>query len=46
MAGLTPRTAKFVKRYAALRAVLGQAARSFGDEVVSGAFPTAEYSYH
>ncbi|GAA2099385.1 3-methyl-2-oxobutanoate hydroxymethyltransferase [Actinomadura alba] len=46
MAGLTPRTAKFVKEYADLAGVLTGAARSFAEEVVSGAFPTAAHSYH
>ena len=45
MAGLSPRTAKFVKRYADVADVLGQAARSFAEEVVAGSFPTEEYSY-
>jgi len=45
MAGLTPRTAKFVKRYADLAGVLGQAARSFASEVVGGEFPDADHSY-
>ena len=45
MAGLSPRTAKFVKRYADMAGVLGQAARSFADEVVGGQFPSEEYSY-
>ncbi len=45
MAGLSPRTPKFAKRYADVAGVLGQAARAFGDEVVAGAYPTAEYSY-
>jgi 3-methyl-2-oxobutanoate hydroxymethyltransferase len=45
MAGLSPRTPKFVKRYADLAGVLGQAAQSFADEVVGGQFPTEEYSY-
>ena len=45
MAGLSPRTPKFVKRYADLAGVLGQAARSFADEVVGGHFPSEEYSY-
>jgi 3-methyl-2-oxobutanoate hydroxymethyltransferase len=45
MAGLSPRTAKFVKRYADLAGVLGQAARSFAEDVVGGSFPTEEYSY-
>ncbi|MEU5881596.1 3-methyl-2-oxobutanoate hydroxymethyltransferase [Spirillospora sp. NPDC047279] len=46
MAGLTPHTAKFVKKYADLQTVLGDAARQYADEVVGGAFPTAEHSYH
>jgi len=45
MAGLSPRTAKFVKRYADVAGVLGQAARSFAEDVVGGSFPTEEYSY-
>jgi 3-methyl-2-oxobutanoate hydroxymethyltransferase len=45
MAGLSPRTPKFVKRYADVAGVLGQAARSFADEVVGGQFPSEEYSY-
>jgi 3-methyl-2-oxobutanoate hydroxymethyltransferase len=46
MAGLSPRTAKFVKRYADVAGVLGQAARSFGQEVVAGQFPGPEHAYH
>jgi 3-methyl-2-oxobutanoate hydroxymethyltransferase len=45
MAGLSPRTAKFVKRYADVAAVLRDAAESFAEDVVSGSFPTPEYSY-
>jgi len=45
MAGLTPRTPKFAKRYTDTAGVLGQAAKAFADEVVTGAYPTAEYSY-
>ncbi len=45
MAGLTPHTAKFVKKYADLYSVLGDAAREYAEEVVAGAFPTPEYSY-
>jgi len=45
MAGLSPRTPKFAKRYADVGGVLGQAARSFAAEVVAGTFPTEEYSY-
>jgi 3-methyl-2-oxobutanoate hydroxymethyltransferase len=45
MAGLTPRTARFVKRYADIAGTLRQAAQSFASEVVAGEFPTEEYSY-
>lgn len=45
MAGLTPKVPKFAKRYADVAGLLSQAARSFADEVVSGAYPTQEYSY-
>ncbi|XVQ13572.1 3-methyl-2-oxobutanoate hydroxymethyltransferase [Spirillospora sp. CA-255316] len=46
MAGLTPRTAKFVKKYADLATILGDAARSYADEVVGGVFPAPEHAYH
>jgi len=45
MAGLTPKVAKFAKRYADMAGLLSTAARSFADEVVAGAYPTEEYSY-
>jgi 3-methyl-2-oxobutanoate hydroxymethyltransferase len=45
MAGLTPRTAKFVKRYADLSGVLDGAARAFGEEVTGRRFPAPEHSY-
>jgi 3-methyl-2-oxobutanoate hydroxymethyltransferase len=45
MAGLSARVAKFVKRYADLATVLGDAATAFADDVTSGAFPDAEHSY-
>jgi len=45
MAGLSPRTAKFVKRYADIASVLRGAAQAFAAEVVGGTFPTPEYSY-
>ena len=45
MAGLSPRTPKFVKRYADMAGVLGRAAQSFADEVVGGRFPAEENSY-
>ena len=46
MAGLSPRTPKFVKRYADVAGVLRGAVQAFADEVVSGAFPDEEHSYH
>jgi 3-methyl-2-oxobutanoate hydroxymethyltransferase len=46
MAGLTPKTAKFVKRYAEVAEVLGGAARAFAEEVIGGQFPDEEHSYH
>jgi 3-methyl-2-oxobutanoate hydroxymethyltransferase len=46
MAGLTPGPGpKFLKKYADLRTVLGDAARAYADEVRSGAYPTLETSY-
>ena len=36
---------KFVKRYADLRSVLAEAARSFADEVSEGAYPGPEHAY-
>jgi 3-methyl-2-oxobutanoate hydroxymethyltransferase len=46
MAGLSPKTAKFVKRYAEMAEVLGGAARAFAGEVIGGQFPDEEHSYH
>jgi 3-methyl-2-oxobutanoate hydroxymethyltransferase len=45
MAGLSPHTPKFVKRYADVAGVLSDAAKSFAADVVGGSFPTPEYSY-
>jgi 3-methyl-2-oxobutanoate hydroxymethyltransferase len=45
MAGLSPRTAKFVKKYADLTGVLGDAARSFAQDVAGGQFPAPEHTY-
>jgi 3-methyl-2-oxobutanoate hydroxymethyltransferase len=45
MAGLSPRTPKFVKRYADLAGLLGRAAQSFAEDVVGGAFPDEQHSY-
>ncbi|WP_231133981.1 3-methyl-2-oxobutanoate hydroxymethyltransferase [Motilibacter deserti] len=47
MAGLTPgRPPKFVKRYADVRGVLTDAARRFADDVLAGAYPPEENTYH
>jgi 3-methyl-2-oxobutanoate hydroxymethyltransferase len=46
MAGMTEgRVPKFVKQYADLRAVLGQAARAYAEEVRDGSFPAEEHSF-
>jgi 3-methyl-2-oxobutanoate hydroxymethyltransferase len=45
MAGLTPKTAKFVKRYADVAGVLRSAVEEYASEVVGGTFPAAEHSY-
>ncbi|WP_188192996.1 3-methyl-2-oxobutanoate hydroxymethyltransferase [Nonomuraea sp. SYSU D8015] len=43
--GLTPRPAKFVKRYSDLAAEMDRAVRAFADEVASGTFPAPEHTY-
>jgi 3-methyl-2-oxobutanoate hydroxymethyltransferase len=46
MAGLrTGRAPRFVKRYADLAGVLGDATRRFADEVRNGEFPAAEHTF-
>jgi 3-methyl-2-oxobutanoate hydroxymethyltransferase len=45
MAGLSPRTPKFVKKYADVAGVLHGAAAAFAEDVTSGAFPSEEYAY-
>jgi len=46
MAGLRAGKApRFVKRYADLAGVLGDATRRYADEVRSGAFPAAEHTF-
>jgi 3-methyl-2-oxobutanoate hydroxymethyltransferase len=46
MAGLNDGPApKFVKRFANLRQVLADAARTYADEVSSGRYPGPEHSY-
>ncbi|MFF8318419.1 3-methyl-2-oxobutanoate hydroxymethyltransferase [Streptomyces bobili] len=47
MMGLTGgRVPKFVKQYADLRAVMGDAAKAFAEDVVGGTFPLDEHSVH
>ena len=45
MAGLSGKTAKFVKKYADVAGVLHGAAQAFATDVTSGRFPSEEYSY-
>ncbi|WP_165987828.1 3-methyl-2-oxobutanoate hydroxymethyltransferase [Streptomyces sp. YIM 98790] len=49
MAGMTDwpggRKPRFIKEYARLRETLGDAARAFGDDVVSGTYPAPEHSF-
>ena len=45
MAGLTPNTAKFVKRYADVGGILREAVGEFASEVASGAFPAPQHGY-
>jgi 3-methyl-2-oxobutanoate hydroxymethyltransferase len=45
LAGLTPTTAKFVKRYADMRTVLGDAVGQFAAEVENGQYPQVEHTY-
>ncbi|MEW1830448.1 3-methyl-2-oxobutanoate hydroxymethyltransferase [Streptomyces sp. NPDC088196] len=47
MLGLTGgKMPKFVKQYADLRSVMGDAAKAFAEDVVGGAFPREEHSVH
>ena len=46
MAGLTPHTAKFVKKFADVAGVLSAAAKAYAEEVTSAAFPGPEHTYH
>ncbi|MEV6024004.1 3-methyl-2-oxobutanoate hydroxymethyltransferase [Streptomyces sp. NPDC052036] len=47
MLGLTGgRVPKFVKKYADLRQVMGDAAKAFAEDVVGGTFPLDEHSVH
>ncbi|MEU8571220.1 3-methyl-2-oxobutanoate hydroxymethyltransferase [Streptomyces pathocidini] len=47
MAGMTEgRVPRFVKQYADLRRALGDSARAFAEDVVGGAFPQEEHTFH
>ncbi|WP_327356551.1 3-methyl-2-oxobutanoate hydroxymethyltransferase [Streptomyces sp. NBC_01304] len=47
MMGLTDgKLPRFVKQYAQLRSVMGDAAKAFAEDVVGGAFPQAEHAFH
>ncbi|GGO80000.1 3-methyl-2-oxobutanoate hydroxymethyltransferase [Wenjunlia tyrosinilytica] len=47
MAGMNSgRTPRFVKQYADLRGVLSGAAKAFAEDVVGGAYPAEEHSFH
>lgn len=47
MAGLTGgKVPRFSKQYADLRQVLGDAVRSYAEEVVGGTFPQPEHTFH
>jgi 3-methyl-2-oxobutanoate hydroxymethyltransferase len=43
--GLTPRPARFVKRYADLAGELDRGIRAYAADVISGAFPAPEHTY-
>ena len=46
MAGLTPgKGPKFLKRYADLRTILGDAAKAYADDVRGGQYPAPEHGY-
>lgn len=47
MLGLTGgKMPRFVKQYADLRGVMGEAAKAFAQDVVGGTFPQEEHSVH
>ncbi|HEY0717698.1 MAG TPA: 3-methyl-2-oxobutanoate hydroxymethyltransferase [Streptosporangiaceae bacterium] len=46
MAGLSPRTPKFVRQYADVGSVLRDAASAYARDVVSGSFPGPDESYY
>ena len=45
LAGLSPRVAKFVKKYADVATVLSEAATAFAADVTGGVFPDEAHSY-
>jgi 3-methyl-2-oxobutanoate hydroxymethyltransferase len=45
MAGLSPKVAKFVRKYADVASVLGAAATAFAADVTGGVFPDQAHSY-
>jgi 3-methyl-2-oxobutanoate hydroxymethyltransferase len=45
MAGLSPQTPRFVKRYADVAGVLREAVQSYARDVVAGTFPDEDHSY-
>lgn len=45
MLGITPRSAKFVKRYAEMAAQIEEAVRTYAAEVRARAFPATQHSY-
>jgi 3-methyl-2-oxobutanoate hydroxymethyltransferase len=45
LVGLNPSVPKFVRRYADLRSVMGDAVRQWAHDVTTGAYPTPEHSY-
>lgn len=44
--GLSPSVPKFVRRYADLRSVMGDAVRQWAEDVTSGTYPAPEHSYN
>jgi 3-methyl-2-oxobutanoate hydroxymethyltransferase len=45
LVGLNPSVPKFVRRYADLRSVMGDAVRQWADDVTTGTYPGPEHSY-
>ncbi len=45
MAGLSPKVAKFVRKYADVASVLSEAATAFAEDVTGGTFPDEAHSY-